>query len=67
MEEVRTKPIAPELRKLKVGESITYPIEQHGSVMSGISRLKKELIRKHWDVRTVTNIDRFEVTVRRIS
>nr|DAG54602.1 MAG TPA: hypothetical protein [Caudoviricetes sp.] len=67
MAEVKTKPITPELRKLKLGESIVYPIEQHSSVMSVISRLRKELIRNHWDVRTETDTSRYEVKVSRIS
>ena len=67
MVEVKTKPIAPELRKLKLGESVIFPIEQHGSVMSVISRLRKELIRSHWNVRTETDTSRFEVKVSRVS
>lgn len=67
MEEIKTKPIAPELRNMKLGESIAFPIEQRGSVMSVISRLKKELVRKHWNVRTVTDTSNYEVKVHRIS
>lgn len=67
MEEVRTKPITPELRKLKLGESVTYPIEQYGSVKSVISRLRKELVRSNWNVRATTDTDKYEVTVKRIS
>lgn len=67
MEEVRIKPIAPELRKLKLGESITFPIEQQGSVRAVISRLKREMMRKHWNARAITNTNKYEVVVSRIS
>lgn len=67
MEEVRIKPIAPELRKLKLGESVTFPIEQQGSVRAVISRLKKEMLRKKWNVQAVTHTEKYEVVVSRIS
>lgn len=67
MEEVKTKSITPELRNLKLGECVKFPIEQHSSVMTVISRLRKELVRKHWDVRTETDTKKYEVKVSRIS
>lgn len=67
MVEVKTKSITPELRKLKLGESVAFPIEQHSSVMTVVSRLRKELLRNHWNVRTETDTSRYEVKVSRIS
>lgn len=67
MEEMKTLPIAPELRKLQLGESVVYPIERRGSVMAVISRLRKELIRTPWNVRAVTDPNKFEVRVSRVS
>lgn len=56
MEEVKRKPITAELRGMKPGERVNFPIESFGSVKAVISRLRVELVRDHWDAR----IDKIE-------
>lgn len=67
MDEMTRTPISPELRKLRVGDQMAFPIERYGSVMAVISRLKKELIRDRWDVRTIQDKKNFELKVLRVS
>lgn len=67
MEEMTRTPISPELRKLRVGDQTTFPIERYGSVMAVISRLKKELLREGWNVRTIENKKLYELKVIRVS
>lgn len=66
MEEMK-KPIIPELRKLRIGEQVTFPIEQYGSVSVAICRLRKELAREHWDVVKRENPEEYEITIIRIA
>lgn len=67
MEEVTKKPISGELRNLKVGGAVVFPMEQRSSVMSTVSRLRKDLIRKSWNCRIDIVKSKYEVIVTRIS
>lgn len=67
MQEVKKKPISRELRNLKVGGVIVFPIEQRSSVLSCVSRLRKDLIREHWTCKVDVVNSKYEVVVTRIS
>lgn len=60
------KPITKELRALKIGESVEFPIERRSSVVATAQRLKKDLIRVGWNFKLVDNTDDFTVSVVRI-
>jgi hypothetical protein len=64
--EVQKKPIIGELRKLNVGGVATFPIEQRSSVIASISKLKKELMRQHWDAVRTDRLSEYKVDVTRI-
>lgn len=60
------KPITKELRALKIGESVEFPIERRSSVVATAQRLKKDLIRIGWNFKLVDNTEDFTVSVIRI-
>lgn len=66
MEEIVRKPITAELKALEVGECVRFPIEQRSSVISVVSRLKKEMMRYNWDFRFTENANDFTISVVRI-
>lgn len=65
MTEVRKKPISSELRKLRPGGEVVFPIEQRSSVMAVISRMRKDLIRERWDCDVVDVPEKYELRVKR--
>lgn len=65
-EEVRKKPISGELRSLKVGGVVVFPMEQRSSVMSVISRFRRDLIRENWNCKVDEVKSRCELVVTRI-
>ena len=65
MTEIRKKPISSELRKLRPGGEVTFPVEQRGSVIAVISRLRKDLIREHWDCEIEDVTEKYEIRVKR--
>lgn len=65
MTEVRKKPISSELRKLRPGGVVIFPIEQRSSVMSVISRMRHDLIRERWDCDVEELTDKYELKVTR--
>lgn len=67
MVEVTKKPISGELRNLNVGGIAVFPMEQRSSVMSVISRFRKDLIREKWNCIVKENKSKYEIVVTRIS
>jgi len=66
MNEVRKKPISGELRNLGVGGMAEFPIEQRSSVITVVNKLRRELIRNHWDCIIKDNLSKYQVEVTRI-
>ncbi|MBR6031412.1 MAG: hypothetical protein IKP36_05545 [Bacteroidaceae bacterium] len=67
MTEVRKKPISGELRNLNVGGVVVFPMEQRSSVMSVISRLRRDLIRERWNCTIEEVKSKYEIVVTRVS
>ena len=67
MTEVRKKPISAELRNLNVGGVVVFPMEQRSSVMSVISRLRRDLIRDRWNCTVDELKSSYELVVTRVS
>jgi len=67
MKEIAKKPISGELRNLRVGGTVVFPMEQRSSVMSVISRLRRDLIRERWNCAVKERRSSFELVVTRIS
>lgn len=67
MSEIRKKPISSELRKLRPGGAVMFPVEQRGSVIAVISRLRKDLIRERWDCEITDVPEQYEIRVTRKS
>ena len=63
MAEVKKKPISSELRKLRPGGAVMFPVEQRGSVIAVISRLRKDLIRERWDCEVEDVPEKYEIRV----
>lgn len=62
----RQRPITAELRSLKPGDRVVFPIEMYGSVNAIISRLRRELAREHWEVRADERKNKLDYVVTRI-
>lgn len=67
MEELIKKPITAELRELRIGDRLTFPMERYSSVITVVSRLKRELMREKWDVKKIVNKNDCSLTVIRVS
>lgn len=67
MEEVRRKPISSELRNLGIGGVAVFPMEQRSSVMSVISRLRRDHVRDRWNYIVKEKLSNYELVVTRIS
>ncbi len=66
METTVTKiPISPTIRKLDVGDTAVFPIEQCSSVVAIVSRFRKDLARLGWDADIKYDKRNFTVTVHR--
>ena len=65
MAEIRKKPISSELRKLRPGGAVMFPVEQRSSVLAVISRLRKDLIRERWDCEVVDVKEKYAIRVTR--
>ncbi len=65
MTEVQPLPVASSLRKLKIGETAVFPIEQRSTVLNTLSRFRSDYIRQGWDAAAVTNKHNFTVVVTR--
>ena len=65
--EVKKLPLLPTLRKLEIGDTAVFPIEQYASVITTKSRLCLENSRIGWDARVNVNKDEFTVNITRIS
>jgi len=66
MDEVRKKPISGELRTMAVGGVAVFPIEQRSSVITVVNKLRRELIRSHWNCEIKDDLKRYQVQVTRI-
>lgn len=66
-EAVRLLPVASTLRGLKIGQSVTFPIEQRSTVLNTITRFRSDYSRSGWDATTQTNKQQFSVIVTRVS
>lgn len=60
-----SRPIAPTLKMLKIGESAEFPIEQLTSVQSTKNRLCRMYSRQGWNAEVVVNDNEFQVVVTR--
>lgn len=60
-----SRPIAPTLKTLKVGESAEFPIEQLTSVQSTKNRLCRMYARQGWNADVVVNDHEYQVIVTR--
>lgn len=65
--EVQPLPVAPTLRKLKIGGEAVFPIEQRSSILTTLSRFRTDYARQGWDAEAVTNKLNFTVVVKRVS
>lgn len=65
--EAQPLPVAATLRKLEVGESAIFPIEQRSSILTTLSRFRTDYARQGWDAEPTTNKQNFTVVVKRIS
>lgn len=63
--EVKKLPIMPTLRKLDIGESCEFPIEQRSSVVVLLQRMRTENMRIGWDADLTTDNKAFTVSVTR--
>ena len=67
MEELVTKkPITKAIRKLAVGESCLFPLEQRPSVLIICSRYAKANLRIGWAYEIIDRLSSFAVEVKRI-
>ena len=66
IQEVQKLPVASILRKLEVGDTATFPIEQRSTVMNTLSRFRSDYARMGWDADLTTNKQNFTVIVTRI-
>lgn len=60
-----SRPIAPTLKMLKIGESAEFPIEQLTSVQSTKNRLCRMYARQGWNANVVVNDLQYQVIVTR--
>lgn len=60
-----SRPIAPTLKMLKIGESAEFPIEQFTSVQSTKNRLCRMYARQGWNADVVVNDLQYQVIVTR--
>lgn len=60
-----SRPIAPTLKMLKIGESAEFPIEQLTSVQSTKNRLYRMYARQGWNADVVVNDLQYQVIVTR--
>lgn len=60
-----SRPIAPALKMLKIGESAEFPIEQLTSVQSTKNRLCRMYARQGWNADVVVNDLQYQVIVTR--
>lgn len=60
-----SKPIAPTLKTLKIGESAEFPIEQLTSVQSTKNRLCRMYSRQGWNADVIVNDLEYQVIVTR--
>ena len=60
-----SRPIAPTLKMLKIGESAEFPIEQLTSVQSTKNRLCRMYARQGWNADVVVNDLHYQVIVTR--
>ncbi|ROT14406.1 hypothetical protein EEL50_07955 [Muribaculaceae bacterium Isolate-105 (HZI)] len=60
-----SRPIAPTLKMLKIGESAEFPIEQLTSVQSTKNRLCRMYARQGWNADVVVNDLQYQVIVTR--
>lgn len=60
-----SRPIAPILKMLKIGESAEFPIEQLTSVQSTKNRLCRMYARQGWNADVVVNDLQYQVIVTR--
>lgn len=67
MEELIKKPITAELRDMRIGDRMTFPMERYGSVTAVISRLKRELMREKWSVKKIVDNKDCSITILRVS
>lgn len=65
--QVQPLPVSSTLRKLKVGDKATFPIEQRSTVLNTLSRFRSDYMRQGWDAEAVTNKHDFTVIVTRIN
>lgn len=63
---VQPLPVASTLRKLAIGQSAVFPIEQRSTVLNTISRFRSDYSRTGWDATTETNKKQFSVIVTRV-
>lgn len=66
MTEVEKKPISSTLRLLQRGSVVVFPIEQRSSVLSVISRLRKDLVRENWRVKVDEVPSKYQLVVTRL-
>lgn len=64
--EVRLLNVAPTLRKMKVGDVVSFPIEQRSTVLNTLSRFRSDYARIGWDAVSETDKTEFVVKVTRI-
>lgn len=64
--EKEKKPITAELREMRIGDRLTFPIDRYGSVMAVVYRLKKELMREKWKVKKIVNEKDCNITLIRV-
>ena len=60
-----SRPIAPTLKMLKIGESAEFPIEQLTSVQSTKNRLCRMYARQGWNADVVVNDPQYQLIVTR--
>lgn len=65
--QVQQLPVSSTLRKLKVGDKATFPIEQRSTILNTLSRFRSDYMRQGWDAEAVTNKQDFTVVVTRIN
>lgn len=65
--EAQPLPVAATLRKLEIGESAVFPIEQRSTILNTLSRFRSDYARQGWDAEPTTNKQNFTVIVKRIS
>lgn len=58
-----SRPIAPTLKMLKVGESAEFPIEQLTSIQTTKNRLCRVYARQGWNADVIVNDQNYQVVV----